>query len=165
MLEEMQQLLAPYVLYSALQGLLAIIAKKVSLFYVLKQNLFLQFDSFYFSMYLNLLYESYLPLSTLFLIFFFNHPIQNQISAANATSATPVVRDDGQSRKFFKQFDHFYFFNYHKFILWVLLTTIYIISCSLFHKFDTKFNLLWYPYSRHESYNWSIFGWLLGNWF
>ena len=58
---------------------------------------FLQFDWSYFLIYLNPLYKSYLPISTLFIISFFSHLIQKQPSAATATAVAPVVSDNGKS--------------------------------------------------------------------
>ena len=92
------------------------------------RNLFLRLDWFYFLIYLNYLYESYLPLSKLFMVLFFNHLIQNQLSAATATFVTPVVSDNGKLQTLFLRFEYFHFFNYHQVIIWVLLTIIYIIS-------------------------------------
>ena len=56
-------------------GFFAITVKKLSTFFVLERNLFLRFDLFYLSIYQKLLYEYYLPLSTLYLIFFNQHNI------------------------------------------------------------------------------------------
>ena len=80
---------------------------KVSLFYVLEQNLLLQFDEYHFSIYLKSLYKSYLLLCKLFLILFFTHPILNQIFASTSTIISPVVSDNGQTQKWFFDYLHF----------------------------------------------------------
>ena len=77
--------------------------------FVLEQNLFLGFHWFYFLIYLNSLYESYSPLSSLFLILFFNYLIQNQLSTATATIIGPVVSDNG---KFTKTFFRIHYSNF-----------------------------------------------------
>ena len=145
-------------------GFISITAKKVSLFYVLERNLFLQFGWFYFFINLKQLYESYLPLNKLFLFLFFNNLIWNQLSAATATVVAPVGSENGQSRKFFYEFDYFLFFDVHKVIVWVLLNIIFIIYNLIFQTSDAKSTRRWNCYSPCLRYIWSIFGILLGYW-
>ena len=94
--------------------------------------MFLRLDWSYFFIYLKSLYESYLPLSTLFLTLFFNHLIQKQLSAATTAVIDPVISENKQLRKLVLRFDYFHFFDYHKVIVWVLFTTIYIIYHLIF---------------------------------
>ena len=122
-------------------------ANKVSLFFVLERNLFLIFDSFYFLINLKSLYESYLPLSTLFIILFPHHLIWNQRYPATATVVAPVVSDNGKPWNLFLQFDYCLFFGFHKVISWVLLTIICIIYHFLFQASDAKSTLFWHWYS------------------
>ena len=72
-------------------GFVAIIANKESLYFLLWRNLFLRLNWFYFLIYLKSLYESYLPLAKIFIIFFFNYLIQNQISTATVTIHEVIV--------------------------------------------------------------------------
>ena len=67
----------------------SITKNEVSLIYVLKQNLFLIFDWFCFLIHLKSFYESHLPLSTLFIILFFNYSIKNQLYAATSYHLLP----------------------------------------------------------------------------
>ena len=79
----------------------AISENEVSLFFVLERKLFLRFDWFYFSIDLKSLYDSYLPLYTIFIIFIFNHPIWNQFSLLPLyTIVTPAVIENGPSSFF-----------------------------------------------------------------
>ena len=65
---------------------------RVSLFLVLDKNLFLRFDWYHFVIYLNSLYEPYLPLSILYLILFFNCPIRSNFSSLPLhTEIAPAV--------------------------------------------------------------------------
>ena len=88
------------------------------------------------------MYDSYLPLYTIFIILFFNHMIQNQIYTATATTVSPVVSDNEKSHKLCYQFEYVQIFDYHKVIVWVLLTIIYIISHFIFQTSDSKPTLL-----------------------
>ena len=79
-------------------GFVSTTENKVSIYFFLEQNLFLWFYWFYFLIYLKSLYESYLPLSILFLILFFNHPIRNQFYFLPLHSVVaPFVSDNGPS--------------------------------------------------------------------
>ena len=60
-------------------------------------EIFLWFECSYFSIYLKSLYESYLPLSALLLIPFFNHLVRNPLSSSTATITAPVISDSSQS--------------------------------------------------------------------
>ena len=66
--------------------------------------------------YLKSLYESYLPLSILYVILFFSYSIYNQISDATATVVTTVACENGKSRNFGLLLDRFNFFDLHKVI-------------------------------------------------
>ena len=68
--------------------------KKVKFIFCFGETLFLRFDWLYSSIYLKSLYESYLPLSTSFLIFVFNHPIQNKLLPLHTIVAL-VVSNNG----------------------------------------------------------------------
>ena len=112
------------------------------------EKLFLRFDWFYFSIYIKSLHESYLPLSTLSLILFFQSYYSNQLSAATATIFSPVVSDNRKLLKLFLLFDYSHFFDYHKVIVWVLLTIIYIISHLIFQTSDAKSTTHWHCFGR-----------------
>ena len=105
-----------------------------------REIFFLQFNWYYLFIYIKSMFESYLPLSTLFLISYFNHMIWNQLSAATATVVTPVVRDNGQLLKMFLRLDFFL----NQLIVWVLLTIIYIISHLIFQTYDAKSIFCWH---------------------
>ena len=79
-------------------GFVDITGKEVSLFVFLEQTLFLLFDRYYFLIFPKWVYTSYLPVSSLFLILFFNNTIQNNLSAVTATVVAPVGSDNEKSR-------------------------------------------------------------------
>ena len=112
-----------------------------------EKTLFLKFDWFYFPVNLKSLYESYLPLFALFIIFFFTHLIWNQLSTDTATVFALVVSDNGKLRKLFLWIWLFPFFDFHKVIVWVLLTIICIIYHLIFQTYDAKSTLCWHFYS------------------
>ena len=133
----------------------------MSLFYVLEKNLFLQFDWFYFLIYLKSFCEFYLPLYTLLLTLFFNHPFLNKLLAATATAVTPVVSDNGKLQSFSKDLTIFIFF--------IFVNSLYESYIQLFTLF-----IIWY--FKYLMKNWlfadtvtfhvkGIFGSLLGYWF
>ena len=95
----------------------------------LEKNLFLRFFWFYYNIDLNLFYESYLPLSTLFLISFLNILIKNQLSASTATVIVPVLRDNRKLLKMFLYFDYFYvsIFIRSLYESYLLLSTLFLI--------------------------------------
>ena len=61
----------------------------------MEKQLFLRFYWYYLCVYLKSLYESYLPISTLFLILFFNNLVQDQLSTDTATVDATVISDSG----------------------------------------------------------------------
>ena len=97
--------------------------------------------------YLKLLYEYYLSLSTLFIIFLFIRLIQNQLSAATVTIVTPVLGKRGQLKNSYYDLTILSFFYFHKVIVWVLLIIVYIIFHSVFQASDAKSTLHWLCYS------------------